>query len=74
MAIRRLGITKEEKIARVIGSALADLTVDLESVGYYLSKQPYVVYNRAMEVLESAEFQKEAVEYNRMGYYSDRLF
>lgn len=74
MAIRRLGISKEERIAKVIGNALSDFTIDLEAVGYYLSKQPYLIYNRSMSVLESAEFQKEAVEYNRMGYYSDKLF
>ncbi len=74
MAIRRLGMSKEEKIAKTIGNSLSDFTIDLEAVGYYLSKQPYLIYSRSMEVLESAEFQKESVEYNRMGYYSDRLF
>jgi hypothetical protein len=74
MTFKRLGASKEERIAIQIGKALTDFTTDLEAVGYYLSKQPYIVYSRAMEVLESAEFQKESVEYNRMGYYNDRLF
>lgn len=74
MSIRRLGITKEERTAQLIGKALSDFTLDLEAVGYYLSKQPYTVFSRGLTVLESAEYNKENTEQLRLGYYNDRLF
>lgn len=74
MTFRRLGITKEEKTAQLIGRALCDFTLDLEAVGYYLSKQPYTVFSRGLTVLESAEYNKENIEQLRLGYYNDRLF
>jgi len=36
---------------------------------------PYVPYSRALEILESARYNKEVAEYYRQGgYYDDRLF
>jgi len=68
-------ITKEEKIAQKIAKELSDFTIDLEKVGYYLAKAtPYLIYRRALEVLESAQFQLDTVEQNRIGYNNDRLF
>ncbi len=74
MTFRRLGVTKEERTAQLIGRALSDFTLDLEAVGYYLSKQPYTVFSRGLTVLESAEYNKENVEQLRLGYYNDRVF
>lgn len=74
MAFRRLTATREEKVAQVIGRVLSDFSLDLESVGYYLAKQPYVVFSRSLAVLESAEYNKENVDKLRTGYYNDRLF
>lgn len=69
------GISKEERVAARIGKELSDFTLDLDSVGYYLAKsQPYLIFRRSLEVLEAAEYQKEAIEYNRMGEYNERLF
>lgn len=66
--------TKEEKTAVAIGKLLSDFHLDLEKVGYYLAKAtPYLIYRRALEVLESAQFQQDKVEHNRIGYDSDRL-
>jgi hypothetical protein len=66
--------TKEEKTAIAIGKLLSDFHLDLEKVGYYLAKAtPYLVYRRALEVLESAQFQENKIEQNRLGYDSDRL-
>jgi hypothetical protein len=73
MGFRRLGVTKEERTAQVIGRALSDFTLDLEAVGFYLSKQPYTIFSRGLTVLESAEYNKENVEQLRLGYYNDRL-
>jgi hypothetical protein len=70
------GKSKEESVATSIGKQLSDFALDLEAVGYYLAVAlPYPVYRRALEVLESAEYNKQVVEYNRQGrYYSDKLF
>ena len=70
----KLGISKEEKVANIIGKQLSDYSLDLEAVGKYLAvAQPYLIYRRALEVLEAAEYNKEVVEYNRLGYYSDKI-
>ncbi len=71
-----LGISKEEKVAVTIGRLLSDFSLDLEAVGKYLATtQPYVVYARALEVLEATEYNKEVAEYREMGkYYGDGLF
>ena len=68
-------ITKEEKVATSIGKLLSDFHLDLEKVGYHLAKStPYLVYRRSLEVLESAQFQLDIVEQNRIEYNHDRLF
>ena len=73
---RRVSATAEEKAARKIGVILSDFGLDLESVGYHLAhSNPYVVYSRAVEVLESARYNKDVAEYYQQGgYYDDRLF
>ncbi len=66
--------TNEEKVAVGIGKLLSDFYLDLEKVGYYLATAtPYLIYRRSLEVLESAQFQEDKVEQNRLGYDSDRL-
>jgi hypothetical protein len=67
--------TKEEKVAEKIGVLLSDFHLDLEKVGVYMSRAlPYLVFRRALEVLESAEFQLDLVEQKRIEYNHDRLF
>ncbi len=72
----KLGMSKEEKIALNIGRLLSDFTLDLEAIGKYLAvSNPHLIYARALEVLESAEYNKTVAEYREIGkYYSDRLF
>jgi hypothetical protein len=76
--MRRLQLptSNEEKVAKRIGTILSDFSLDLEAVGKYLAlSNPHVVYSRAIEVLESAQFNKEVAEYREMGkYYDDKLF
>jgi hypothetical protein len=70
-------ITKspEEKVAEKIGVLLSDFHLDLEKVGVYMSRSlPYLIYRRALEVLESADFQLDLVEQKRVEYNHDRLF
>jgi hypothetical protein len=67
--------SKEEKSAIAIGKILSDFHLDLEKVGYYLARAtPHLVYRRALEVLESAQFQQDIVEQKRIEYNYDRLF
>lgn len=75
MRILRLKVSREEKVAVTIGRLLSDFHLDLEKVGYYLAKSlPHTIYRRALEVLQSAEFQENEVEQNRIGYRNDRLY
>lgn len=73
---RRLGVSKEEKVALTIGRLLSDFSLDLEAVGKYLAvAQPYVVYARALEVLEATEYNKQVAEYREIGkYYGNDIF
>lgn len=67
--------TNEEKVAEKIGVLLSDFHLDLEQVGVYMSRSlPYLVFRRALEVLESAQFQLDTVEQKRIEYNHDRLF
>ena len=72
----RLRASKEERVAVTIGKLLSDFTLDLESVGKYLATaQPYIIYARAIEVLEATEYNKDVAEYREVGkYYADTLF
>jgi len=72
----KLGVSKEEKVAVSIGRLLSDFSLDLEAVGKYLAtSQPYVVYARALEVLEATEYNKTVAEYREQGkYYGDGLW
>jgi hypothetical protein len=75
MRIRVLRASKEEKVAVAIGRLLSDFHLDLEKVWFYVAKSlPHTIYRRALEVLQSAEFQENEVEQNKLGYRSDRLY
>ena len=72
----RLPPSREEKVAVAIGKLLSDFSLDLEAVGKYLATaQPYVVYARALEVLEATEYNKTVAEYREQGkYYANELW
>ena len=71
----KLGISKEEKVALSIGKLLSDFSLDLEAVGKYMAvSNPYVIYVRALEVLEATEYNKTVTEYREIGkYYGNNL-
>jgi hypothetical protein len=75
MRSRKLGISKEEKVAVSIGRLLSDFSLDLEAVGRHLAvSNPYVIYVRALEVLEATEYNKTVAEYREIGkYYANKL-
>lgn len=73
---RNTAPTKEEKVAQKISNLVCDFTLDLEAVGYYMATAiPYLAYNRALEILESARYNKEVAEYYKQGgSYDNKLF
>jgi hypothetical protein len=74
--VTRLRTSKEEKVAQSIGRLLSDFSLDLEAIGKYLATaNPYVVYARALEVLEATQYNKDVAEYREIGkYYGNDLF
>jgi hypothetical protein len=69
----RLGVSKEEKVASRIVTLLSDFTLDLEAIGFYLSKgSPHIIYTRANEVLEAMQYNKEVDELDRGVYYGTK--
>lgn len=58
--MRKQIITKEEKLAKVILDKLADITLDLEMVGYYIAYNVRgVLYNRFTIISETADQERE---------------
>ena len=52
--------SNEEKVAIKIGALLSDFRLDLEAVGFYLSRvNPFTVYRRIVESVESSVDQLE---------------
>ena len=52
--------SNEEKVAIKIGTLLSDFRLDLEAVGFYLSRvNPFTVYRRITESVESSADQLE---------------
>lgn len=72
----KIGPSREERVAMQIGKLLSDFSLDLEAVGKHLAiSNPYVVYARAVEVLEATEYNKSVAEYREIGkHYANTLF
>ena len=67
--------TNEERVAKKIANLMTDFTLDIEKVGYHLARSTsYLLFRRALEVLQAAEFQLDKVEQNRIQYNNDRNF
>ena len=49
--------TDEEKVVKKLGSLFSNFNLDLESVGYYLSRAlPFTIFERIMITMDSADF------------------
>jgi hypothetical protein len=58
--MRRLHKTHEEKVALKLTDIVNDYNLDIEQVGRYLARVAgLVAYNRLVEVIESAQYEKE---------------
>ena len=67
--------TKEAKVAERISVLLSDFNLDLEKIGYYIARDtPYVIFNRAKELLDSAQFQQPIVDKAWKGTYDDKFY
>jgi len=61
--------TDEEKAANKIGEIFSDFRLDLESIGYYLSRVlPYGIFTRAMITFDAADFYKAGGDIEEFGY------
>ena len=50
--------SNEERVAEKLAGHLNDFQLDLEAVGRYIGLQPFILYSRFMEVLDSAYYAK----------------
>jgi hypothetical protein len=65
-------MTPEEKIAKRLSDIVSDVRIDLDLVGVYLARtSPSVPYNRLVEIVESAQHEKESSDFRQTHY---RLF
>ena len=49
--------TDEEKVVQKMGKLFSDFNLDLESVGYYLSRGlPFTIFERVMITMDAADF------------------
>ena len=60
---RNIGVSDEERLVKKLEVMFSDFGLDLESVGYYISRViPRVVFDRIMITLDAAEFYKDGGE------------
>jgi hypothetical protein len=72
---KNLGITPEEQVAIKMSKLLSDFHLDLEAVGFYLSRtMPYTIYRRFLEVSESAQYREKEVMHKSLNEIMDTLF
>lgn len=56
------GITPEERVATKMKGIVEDLHLDLEQTGVMIARVlPELTYNRLIAMIESAQFEKEAI-------------
>lgn len=66
--------TDEEKAAKKLTQAIQDLNLDIERVGFYVANaMPHLHYARLVEVVESAQYQKQGHELSKTGYYYENI-
>jgi hypothetical protein len=59
MMMKKLGISKEQKVAIQMLSELDRISLNLEEVGRYIGRQDNMTLNRLMIIIEAAEEEKE---------------
>ncbi len=70
-----LRTSPEEQVAIKMSKLLSDFSLDLESIGFYLSRSmPYTIYRRFTEVAESALYREKELEHKALGEIMDTLW
>lgn len=68
-------ITPEEQVAIKMSKLLSDFHLDLEAVGFYLSRSlPYTVYRRFIEVAEAAQYREKEIAHKSLQETMDTLW
>lgn len=68
-------ITPEEQVAIKMSKLLSDFHLDLEAIGFYLSRSlPYTVYRRFIEVAEAAQYREKEVSHKSLQETMDTLW
>lgn len=58
--------TDEEKVVKKLGTLFSNFNLDLESVGYYLSRGlPFTVFERVMIAMDAADFYRAGGNVNK---------
>jgi len=71
---RTVHVTSEEKVAKKMAMLLADLTLDLDRVGYHLAhSNSHLWYARLLEVLEAARYNREEQKLDKYGEYQNGI-
>ena len=71
----KTAVTPEEQVAIKMSKLLSDFHLDLEAVGFYLSRSlPYTVYRRFIEVAEAAQYREKEVEHKSLQEIMDTLW
>ena len=56
----RIAASDEERVANKIGDLFSDFLLDLESIGYNLSRVlPKVIFDRVMTTFDAADFYRQ---------------
>lgn len=68
-------ITPEEQVAIKMSKLLSDFHLDLEAIGFYLSRSlPYTVYRRFIEVAEAAQYREKEIGHKSIQETMDTLW
>lgn len=67
---RNIGTSSEERVVKRLETLFSDFGLDLESVGYYISRAiPRVVFDRIMITFDAAEFYKDGGDIDEFERY-----
>ena len=64
--------TDEEKVVQKIGKLFSDFNLDLESIGYYLSRGlPFTIFERVMITMDAADFYRAGGNIDKLNTESE---
>ena len=64
--------TDEEKVVQKLGRLFSDFNLDLESIGYYLSRGlPFTIFERVMITMDAADFYRAGGNIDKLNTESE---